>query len=464
MGNELILSELTAISPIDGRYGNKTKELRQYFSEYGLMKYRAKIEIEYLIALSKVGVIREFNQNEITNLKEFYANFNLEMAERIKEAEKITNHDVKAVEYILKEFIKKNSLEYIVEMVHFGLTSYDINDNALYLMTRDSMSEVYIPKLKRLEGELINYSKDYKDIAMLARTHGQPASPTTLGKEFMIYALRLAKEINILKNLKYPGKLNCATGNFNSLYAAYPTIDWIEFSKNFVENLGLAPNLITTQIEPHDKLVEWSQLLIRINNILIDFNQDLWHYISDDWIVQRPKKEEIGSSTMPHKINPIDFENSEGNAIMSNGVFSAFVSRLQQSRLQRDLVDSTITRNVGTAVAHSLLAVKSAVKGLEKIYANYPKIKEELNQHPEILSEAYQTILRREGFEMPYEKLKELTRGKKVSLEDMHNFVFSLDISEKIKNELLDITPSTYIGIAPKLVDIGVEEIEKLLR
>jgi len=461
---ELPLTELTAVSPIDGRYGSRTKELRAYFSEYALQRYRTKIEVEYLIALSEWHLVRGLNDVERDMLRDKYSSFSLATGEAIKGHEKITNHDVKAVEYEIKERLKGSNLEDLLEMVHFGLTSYDINDNALYLMIKEGMESVYVPKLIELEKRLVDFAKQYRELPMLARTHGQPASPTTLGKEFSVFAYRLAKEICQLQDFKYPGKLNCATGNYNALQAAFPLVSWPDFSEDFLGNLGLEPSLITTQIEPHDKLVEWFQLMTRINNIVTDFDQDVWRYISDDWIVQKPKKEEVGSSTMPHKINPIDFENSEGNVVVANGLFSAFVSRLQQSRLQRDLVDSTITRNVGVAVAHSLLAVKSTIGGLGKISANEQEIEKALSEHPEILSEAYQTILRREGVEMPYERLKELTRGKKVSLADMHTFIDTLDIPYSVKTELKRILPENYIGIAPGLVDIALTDIDALIK
>jgi len=389
--------ELLAITPIDGRYHDKVKELENYFSEFGLIKFRVFIEISYLCELSG-KIIRSFNDEEKLLLDRILANFSIDDAKKIKEIEKVTNHDVKAVEYFLKEKLKETSLKDVLEMIHFGLTSYDVNDSALYLMLKNGIEQVYLPNLKQLIEKILEFSEKNKNLSILGRTHGQPASPTTFGKEFSIFALRLSREYKKLKEIEYYGKLNGAVGNYNALYLAYPTLNCVNFSENFLRKIGLKPNLITTQIESHDKFVEIFQILSRINNILLDFDQDSWMYISDNYLIQQTKKEEVGSSVMPHKVNPIDFENSEGNANIANAMISGF-SKLQISRLQRDLSDSTTTRNFGSVIAYCLLSVKSAIRGLGKVNPNEKVLREELEKNPEILSEAIQTILRKEKFE-----------------------------------------------------------------
>jgi len=447
-----------AISPLDGRYFEKTRALASYFSEEALMKYRVMMEGEYLIALSasQKTVLRKFSDIEVKNIKKLHE-LTPEDFKHIKEIEKTTNHDVKAIEYFIKEKLSKTSLKDITEWVHFALTSEDTNNIAYALILSDSLEKVMIPSIKEVIFNLNKLAKNYKNLPMLARTHGQSASPTTFGKEMKVFVARLEKILEDLQSIKIEAKLNGATGNFNAHTAAYPNVNWPEFSKKFIESFNkgrlqkLKANLITTQIECHDSYVAVFDTLRRINTIFLDFNQDMWRYISDGWVGQIPKKGETGSSTMPHKINPIDFENSEGNLGIANALFEFFARKLPVSRLQRDLSDSTVERAFGTAFGHSYLAYASLLKGLSKISVNEIKIKEDLIAHPEIITEAIQTILRREGVAMPYEKLKDLTRGKQVTLEDIHKFIDTLDVSEKIKKELKKITPENYISLASKL-------------
>lgn len=447
-----------ALSSLDGRYFDKTRPLALYFSEESLMKYRVRVEAEYLIALSGNIGLRKFTPSELKVIRNLYEKFNENSYLKIKSVEATTNHDVKAVEYFMKEELSKTSLKDSTEWIHFGLTSYDTNTPARGMMTSDALEQIIIPKIGSIVENINVLSKKYKNLPMLARTHGQPASPTTFGKEMKIFANRIEKQLNILKNIKVSVKFSGATGNFNAHVVAYPKIDWIKFSKNFINGLNknkkikLELNLPTTQIDPHDSEAEIFNCLHRINTILIGFNQDIWHYIGDEWLVQKPKAGEVGSSTMPHKINPIDFENSEGNLGLANALFEFFARKLPISRLQRDLSDSTVERSFGVAFGYSYLAYVSLLKGLDKISVNEARIKEDLNKHPEVITEAIQTILRREGVAMPYEKLKELTRGKQVTLDDIHKFIDTLSVSEKVKKELLKITPENYIGLASKLV------------
>ncbi|MFA6273810.1 MAG: adenylosuccinate lyase [Candidatus Paceibacterota bacterium] len=447
---------IQAINPLDGRYYEKTRTLAPYFSEQALMKYRVMMEVEYLIALSLLGKtkLKKFNTSEIINLRALYEKFNEASYQKIKTIEKTTNHDVKAVEYFIKEKLTKSygGNSSVKEWVHFAITSEDTNNIAYALILSDSLEKVMIPEIKKIISELNNLAKKYKNLPMLARTHGQPASPTTFGKEMKVFTSRLEKQLNNLKNIKIQAKLNGASGNYNAHIAAYPNVNWPEFSKKFILNFGLEPNLITTQIEPHDSYVEIFDNLKRINSILLDFNQDMWRYISDNWITQKTKTGEIGSSTMPHKINPIDFENSEGNLGLANALFEFFGRKLPISRLQRDLSDSTVERTFGTAFGHSYLAYASLLKGLSKISVNEVKIKEDLMAHPEVIAEAIQTILRRENYPIPYEALKELTRGKEITMQDFSNFIDTLKISPKLKTELKKITPLNYTGFASKLV------------
>ncbi|MFA6520281.1 MAG: adenylosuccinate lyase [Candidatus Paceibacterota bacterium] len=450
------------ISPIDGRYFEKTHALAAYFSEEALMKYRVLMEGEYLIALSlsRKTALRKFTPAEIKIIRNLSEKFNEVSYKNIKEIENTTNHDVKAVEYFIKEKLEKTSLKDSVEWVHFALTSEDTNNIAYALMLSGSLENVLIPKIEKIISELNLLAKKYKNLPMLARTHGQPASPTTFGKEMKVFATRIEKRLEGLESIKIAAKLNGATGNFNAHMSAYPHVNWIEFSKKYIESFNkkrtqkLAPNLITTQIECHDSYVAIFDTLRRINTILLDFNQDIWRYISDEWVVQKPKAGEVGSSTMPHKINPIFFENSEGNFGLANSLFEFFARKLPISRLQRDLSDSTVERNFGVAFAHSLIAYEYLLSGLSRIEVNKEKVVKTLLEHPEVITEAIQTILRREGVETPYEKLKDLTRGKKVTLEDIHQFIRSLNVSDKIKKELLGITPENYVGLAPKLASL----------
>lgn len=450
---------MQAINPLDGRYYEKTRALASYFSEQALMKYRVMMETKYLIHLSLFGKtkLKKFSKNEIKILENLYEKFNEDSYEKIKNFEATTNHDVKAVEYFIKEKLSKTSLKDSIEWVHFALTSEDTNNISYALILSDSLDKVIIPEISKIVFILDSLAKKYKNLPMLARTHGQPATPTTFGKEMQVFVARLEKRINGLKSIKIQAKLNGASGNWNAHLVAYPKINWLEFSKKFIESFNknrsqkLEANLITTQIECHDSYVAVFDTLRRINTILLDLNQDMWRYISDDWINQKLKEGEIGSSTMPHKINPIDFENSEGNLGIANALFDFFARKLPISRLQRDLSDSTVERAFGEAFGHSFLAYVMLQKGLSKISINENKIKEDLLSHPEIITEGIQTILRREGVEMPYEKLKNLTRGKKVSLSDIYDFIDSLEVDIKIKKELKKITPLNYTGLASKL-------------
>jgi len=448
-----------AINPLDGRYFEKTRVLAPYFSEEALMKYRVIVEGEYLIALSPLNKthLKKFNSKEIKKIKSL-CELSAKDFEHIKKIEKITNHDVKAVEYFMKLKLANTSLKNVSEWIHFGLTSYDINTPARGMMLSDALERIIIPEINLVIQSIESISQRYKAVPMLARTHGQPASPTTFGKEMKVFANRIKKQSNILKNIRISVKFSGATGNFNTHLVAYPKIDWIKFTKNFIESLNknrkikLELNTLTTQIDPHDSEAEIFDCLRRINTILIGFNQDIWRYISDEWLAQKAVQRETGSSTMPHKINPIDFENSEGNLGLANALFEFFARKLPISRLQRDLSDSTVERAFGTAFGHSYLAYVSLLKGLSKIGVNEIKIKEDLNNHPEVITEAIQTILRREGVKMPYERLKELTRGKQITLADIHKFIGTLEVNDKIKKELLKITPQNYTGLASKLI------------
>ncbi|HOJ62834.1 MAG TPA: adenylosuccinate lyase [Spirochaetota bacterium] len=469
---------INAISPIDGRYYEKTKELKDFFSEKSLFSYRIYVETQYLIKLIET---RELNIRKITDKeKEILENLHKisdEDCRIIKEIETkgykeipATNHDVKAVEYFIKLKLDESSLKDIKEFVHFALTSEDINNIAYGLIIRDSINEKIFPLLIDCYAKIYEISIKYKDLPMLARTHGQPASPTTFGKEMLVFVKRLKDEFLNLYNQTILLKLNGATGNFNAHNICYPEIDWIEFSKDFIfsfekekktiqnEHYSKLPlkvdfNLVTTQIEPHDSYCRIFDSFKRINTILIDFCMDIWRYISDGWLKQKAIKGEIGSSAMPHKVNPIDFENAEGNLGVANSLFNFFSSKLMISRLQRDLSDSTVLRNIGAAFAYSFLAYKSIIKGLSKIEVDQKKILEELNNTPEILAEAYQNVLRKIGFDKPYELLKEITRGKKIALDDFHNLIKNLNIDNETKNRLLSLKPFDYIGLASRIVE-----------
>lgn len=449
-----------AINPLDGRYFDKTRPIAEYFSEEALMKYRLMVEGECLIALSILNktALRKFTPKEIKIIKNLYEKFDEVSYKEIKKIEQTTNHDVKAVEYFMKEKLSTTSLRDSTEWIHFGLTSEDTNNLAYGLILSESVAKVLMPKLREINKGLEFLAKHHKNLPMLARTHGQPASPTTFGKEMSVFFHRIARGLDLATKQEILVKLNGASGNYNAHVVAFPKIDWLNFSKNFVAGLNkklsmkLRLKAHTTQIEPHDSYIELFDQIKRMNNMLIDLNQDMWRYISDGWIGQKPKEGEIGSSTMPHKINPIDFENSEGNLGLANALFEFFSRKLPISRLQRDLSDSTVERTFGVAFGHSYLAYVSLLKGLSKITVNEIKIKEDLNNHPEVITEAIQTILRREGEKMPYEKLKELSRGKQITLADIHKFIDTLEVNDKIKKELRKITPENYTGLASKLV------------
>ena len=467
-----LLDKLEMISPVDGRYRRYTEPLADIFSEKGLIENRLKVEVEYLIFLSEQlsayssPKIRKFSDQERAMARGLYENLSVEDAGIVKAIEtkghnniKATNHDVKAIEYFMKEKLGDTSLKDSLEWIHFALTSEDINNTAYGLMLSEGVGGVVLPAAIELQSKIYEFAERYRNVPILARTHGQPASPTTFGKEFNVFSSRLKRQIEQLENYEILVKLNGATGNYNAHQVAFPDVNWIKFTQDFIEKLsvgrqlGLTPNYVTTQIEPHDTYAEMFDNIRRLNTILIDFDQDIWRYISDNWIKQKPVEGEVGSSTMPHKINPIDFENSEGNLGMANAMLSYFSTKLPISRLQRDLSDSTVERNFGVALAHCLIAYRSALKGMSKIAVNEEKVSDELKNHPEVISEAIQTVLRREGIEMPYEKLKELTRGRKVTAEDFVGFIEGLDISDSVKEELRNISPGNYIGIAKNLTE-----------
>ncbi len=449
------INSLNALSPLDGRYSENIKELSGYFSEFSLIKNRIRVEIEYLILLSKKGIIRKLKEDEENILRKIHLEFNLQGAEEVKAIEKITNHDMKAAEYYIKDKIKSTSLEDLKESIHIGLTTWDINHTCFALSIKESLESVFFKELEFVRNILVELTKKYKSLTMLARTHGQPAVPTTLGKEFAVFLNRLNKQIDQLKKRKISTKLNGAVGNYNAHVAAYPNIGWIAFSKEFIESFGLEPNFITTQIEPYDNFAEIFHNIIRINNIILNLDKDMWDYISRDYLKQKVKEGEVGSSTMPQKVNPINFENSEGNLGLANSLLDHLCNKLTVSRLQRDLSDSTVVRNIGIALGYSIVAYQSTCKGLNKIEVNEQRIKEDLNAHPEVITEAIQTILRSTGFEKSYESLKDFSRGKKLTLQDIHAFIDSLDIPPELKIRLKAITPENYIGLAEKLVDMG---------
>ncbi|MGB1507280.1 MAG: adenylosuccinate lyase [Crocinitomicaceae bacterium] len=442
---------LTAISPVDGRYHSKTKALQAYFSEFGLIKYRVLVEVEYFIALCEIPLpsLDGLSDQKKEELRNIYKAFSEEDANWIKETEKTTNHDVKAVEYFLKDKMKALGLESQLEFIHFGLTSQDINNTAIPLSLKEGIQEVYTPMLEQLIEKIKELEYEWKDIPMLARTHGQAASPTRLGKELKVYRERLEIQKNSLNQVPFGAKFGGATGNFNAHFVAYPEIDWVSFSNHFVnETLGIHRSQTTTQIEHYDHIAGLFDALKRINTILIDLDRDIWTYVSMDYFKQKLKAGEIGSSAMPHKVNPIDFENSEGNLGIANAIFEHLSGKLPISRLQRDLTDSTVLRAIGVPLAHSLIAFQSTLKGLDKLVLNEEAISQELENNWAVVAEAIQTVLRREGFEKPYEALKGLTRTHdKVTKESVHEFIESLEISEKLKEELKTISPSNYLGI-----------------
>jgi len=442
---------LTAISPIDGRYQSRTAALQAYFSEFGLIRYRVLVEVEYLIALVDSGIsnLQDFPKDKYAALRELYTNFSQADALWIKETERTTNHDVKAVEYFLKEKMQGLGLEAYLEFIHFGLTSQDINNTAIPLSLKDGIEAVYLPELMAVQDKLIALAQDWKDIPMLARTHGQPASPTRLGKEIQVFAERLAKQIAHLKTLKLPAKFGGATGNFNAHFVAYPASDWVAFGNHFVNDiLGLERSQTTTQIEHYDQLAAIFDCMKRINNILLDLDRDMWTYISMDYFKQQIKAGEIGSSAMPHKVNPIDFENSEGNIGLANALFEHLAAKLPVSRLQRDLTDSTVLRVVGVPLAHSVIAFGATLKGLGKLLLNQDALAQDLDNNWAVVAEAIQTILRREGFEKPYEALKGLTRkNERVTKQSVHAFIDELPVTDQLKAELKLISPENYVGV-----------------
>jgi adenylosuccinate lyase len=442
---------LNSISPIDGRYYNKTVVLSDYFSEKALIFYRLKVEIEYFISLCNLGIpqLKNFDHTKFDKLRKIYLNFSNEDAIEVKRIEKITNHDVKAVEYFIKDKFEALNIGEFKEFIHFGLTSQDINNSAIPLSIKDFIDNVYMPKIQEVLSAIDDKCEELKDVTIIARTHGQAASPTKLGKEFKVFWTRINEQIKSLKNIPNSAKFSGAVGNFNAHKVAYPEIDWKKFGKNFIENeLGLNYSFPTTQIEHYDSFAALCDNCRRINNILLDMCVDIWTYISHDYFKQKIIKDEVGSSAMPHKVNPIDFENSEGNLGLANSTFDFFSNKLTKSRLQRDLTDSTVLRNIGVPFGHTLISFESLLKGLKKIYVNEVKINKDVEDNWIVVSEAIQTILRREGYSNPYEIMKELTRSnKRVDKNSLHEFIDKLDINDNIKNELKQISPYNYTGI-----------------
>ncbi len=460
MREKFELTELTAISPLDGRYRERVAELAPYVSEYALIKTRFEIEAKYLVALSATGVVRKLSNKERINLNSFGQNINLKEAAKVKKIEAETRHDVKAMERSFRNLVKDTSLEDLTEAIHMGLTSEDVNNLAYRLMLKRSTEEVIIPTLDNLIEELTEKSAKYKAIPMLGRTHGQPAIPTTIGKEIVIFATRLNKQLEKLRNQKLTGKLNGAIGNYNALNLADPNIDWIDFSAKFIDSLDLEPNLITNQINPYDDIAEYFQNYQRINGIIIDMDQDFWRYISDNWFQQEVKKGEVGSSTMPQKVNPIDFENSEGNLTIANGILETLSRKLAQSRLQRDLSDSTTIRNIGTALGYSQVGYKSVLSGFLRIKPNIVKITQDLNSDWVVLTEGVQTLLRREKVDDPYSLISSLSRGEHIDQTKWESFINSLPIVSKQKEQLRILTPAAYIGLAVSLTDKAIKDIK----
>ena len=447
------ISELTAISPIDGRYRGKTEPLAEYFSEYALIRYRVRVEIEYFIALCELPLpqLQNLDHSLFESLRDIYRNFTEQDAQRVKEIEKTTNHDVKAVEYFIKERLTEISAfpADAMEFIHFGLTSQDINNTSVPLSIKEALNKVYVPMLEELISQLEEYAKAWKNVPMLAKTHGQPASPTRLGKEVMVYVYRLRTQLESLKNVPSTAKFGGATGNFNAHHVAYPEIDWKQFACRFVsEKLGLQREDYTTQISNYDQMGALFDALRRINTIIIDLDRDFWMYISMEYFKQKIRQGEVGSSAMPHKVNPIDFENSEGNLGIANAILQFLAQKLPVSRLQRDLTDSTVLRNVGVPMGHGVIAIQSTLKGLRKLILNEEKIAADLDATWAVVAEAIQTILRREAYPHPYEALKALTRtNTKMTEATIHEFIEGLNVSESVKEELRAITPSNYTGI-----------------
>ncbi len=461
MSKRDLVLELNAISPLDGRYRQKVEELAPFASEMALVKTRIEIEAKYLIALSEAGLVRKLTILEKKFLFEFNQNITDEQVLKVKEFEEITRHDVKAVEKFLREILEKNNLKDLLEWIHFGLTSEDINNIARRLMLIRAIKEVIVPTLDLIVDELVGFSKQNKATSMLARTHGQPAVPTTLGKEMVNFAMRINGQIRKLETVKLEGKLNGAVGNYNALQLSAPGIDWVEFSRKFITNLGLIPNLITTQINPYEDIIETLQIIQRINGIVLDLDQDIWRYISDGWFIQIVKKREVGSSTMPQKVNPIDFENSEGNVQIANSLFEGMVKKLAVSRLQRDLSDSTTVRNIGVGLAYSLLAYKSTLNGLSRVHPNIELINNILNENWTILTEGVQTILRKEGVKDPYSLITSLSKGKHIGKSEWQAWIDRLDIKDSVKIQLKNLSPESYLGKAVELTELAIALIKE---
>jgi adenylosuccinate lyase len=445
---------LNAISPLDGRYAESTTPLARFFSESALMRFRVLVEVRWLLALSNcedIPEVRAFSVDEKTILEDIAANFSENDAARIKEIERTTRHDVKAVEYFIKDKLNDTSLAPVSEWVHFACTSEDINNLSHALMLKHGIEEVWLPRAQEMVNKVASFASEYSHLPMLARTHGQTASPTTVGKELAVFVQRWNRQLKQIAQQEYLGKINGAVGNWNAHTSAYPNLDWPKFSQNFVESLGLTYNPLTTQIESHDWMAELFHALARFNQILLDFDRDVWTYISMGYFRQKTVAGEVGSSTMPHKVNPIDFENSEANVGLSNAVLEHLAGKLLVSRLQRDLTDSSAIRNVGAGVAYSYIALNSTLRGLGKISVDERVLASDLDNAWEVLGEAVQTVMRKAGHENPYEKLKELTRGEKIDAEKMRNFIESLELSPEDKTRLLQMSPGTYIGLAPQL-------------
>ena len=445
------INSLTAISPIDGRYRRQVEDLASFFSEFGLIKYRVRIEIEYFIELCELPLpqLADFPKNLYVELRNIYSNFSEENALEIKDIEKTTNHDVKAVEYFIKKRFENFGIDKYSEFIHFGLTSQDINNTSIPLSLKEAHDTVFFPNLMAVVQQIKDLAEAWKSIPMLAKTHGQPASPTRLGKEMQVFVERLINQIGLLAAIPYSAKFGGATGNFNAHFVAYPETNWVDFGNKFVnETLGLNRSQTTTQIEHYDNLGAYCDNIKRINTILLDFSRDVWQYVSMNYFKQKIKAGEIGSSAMPHKVNPIDFENAEGNLGIANALFEHFSAKLPISRLQRDLTDSTVLRNLGVPLAHTLIALKSLTKGIGKLELNQAAIDADLDENWAVVAEAIQTVLRREGFPKPYEALKDLTRkNEKITERAIKEFIETLDISEKTKYELKQITPFTYVGV-----------------
>jgi adenylosuccinate lyase len=446
----MTLTALNAISPIDGRYRSKIANLAPYFSEEALIKYRVLVEIEYFIALCEIPLpqLKDFDNSLFDSLRDIYKNFTSENAQAIKDIEKVTNHDVKAVEYFIKEKFDTLNISQYKEFIHFGLTSQDINNTAIPLSIKEAIDDVYVPEFNAVLNRLTELAKDWADIPMLARTHGQPASPTRLGKEVEVFVVRLKEQFKLLANIPNAAKFGGATGNYNAHHVAYPNIDWKAFGTKFVNSLGLDHSFPTTQIEHYDHMAALFDNLKRINTIIIDLDRDIWTYVAMDYFKQKIKAGEVGSSAMPHKVNPIDFENSEGNLGIANAILEHLSAKLPISRMQRDLTDSTVLRNVGVPFGHTLIGFQSTLKGLNKLLLNEDKFAEDLENNWPVVAEAIQNILRREGYPNPYEALKGLTRtNEKINKNSISIFIDTLEVSEEIKNELKQITPSNYTGI-----------------